>query len=151
MKRWIKRISCIVLCIMTIFTIYSYTVKVTAAEGTEIISFTGSNNSYSSTNFTVSLSERRTNGSLLRNDIVTITAKNSVYISSIKVNGTLTNFKATCDLDTASNRDGIVDYDNSLIEYINGASIAYLTAESDTTLTSLEITYTTVKNRILYL
>ena len=149
MKRWIKRISCIVLCIMTIFTIYSYTVKVTAAEGTEIISFTGTNNSYSSTNFTVSFSNSRTNGSLLTNDIVTITAKNSVYISSIKVNGTLTNFKATCDLDTASNRDGIVDYDNSLIEYINGASIAYLTAESNTTLTSLEITYTTIKNNYI--
>ena len=105
MKRWIKRISFMILCFMTIFTIYSYTVKVTAAEGTETIVFTGTNKSYSSSNFTVSFNENRTDGSLLTNDVVTITALNNVYISSIKVYGVidevLQKFKVS---------DGVVSY-----------------------------------------
>lgn len=155
MKRWIKRITSLIICLMLTFAFYSYTVDIKAAQGSIEVKFDGTFNSYSSDYFTVTFNDTngnsigRNNGALFVGDKISIVAEEGYYISSIQINGTLEDFKATCDLDTASNRDGIVDYDNSLIEYINGASIAYLTAESDTTLTSLEITYTTVKNNYI--
>lgn len=158
MKRWIKRISFMILCFMTIFTIYSHTVKVTAAEGTETIVFTGTTNkTYSSSNFTVSFNENRTDGSLFTDDVVTITALNNVYISSIKVYGeideVLQKFKVSDGVvsyrETKFNMDTMqfeyVEYVEtySLVEYINAVTSTTFKALEDAVISRIEITYTT--------
>lgn len=155
MKRWIKRITSLIICLMLTFAFYSYTVDIKAAQGSIEVKFDGTFNSYSSDYFTVTFNDingnsiGRNNGALFVGDKISVVAEEGYYISSIQINGTLEDFKATCDLDSVDNRDGIVDYENKLVEYINSAGAAYLEAEVNTTINSITVTYTETKNNYI--
>lgn len=167
MKRWIKRISFMILCFLCLFTLYSYNTVIALETNTVTITFDNNNTIYDSEYFTVSLDRKLEGGKLTvgdtsdgnvdndENNFITVTSKTvaakKYYISSIKVNGELEKLICSCDLDTSDDRDGIIDYTSSLIEYINGATSATLKADSDATIESIEVTYTDTNNEYIVL
>ena len=146
MKRWIKRFSFIILCFLCLFTLYSYNIIAAPETNSVVIEFNNTDTSYDSNYFTVTLSSNLVDGKLTTGNTITVASKTvdltNYYISSIKVEGEIEKLLCSCDLDINNNRDGIIDYSTSLIEYINGATKAILEAESDATITKITVTYT---------
>ena len=146
MKRWIKRFSFIILCFLCLFTLYSYNIIAAPETNSVVIEFNNTDTSYDSNYFTVTLSSNLVDGKLTTGNTITVTSETvdltEYYISSIKVEGEIEKLLCSCDLDINDNRDGIIDYSTSLIEYINGATEATLKAESDATITKITVTYT---------